>query len=49
MGAKGNYNELIKHGAMVRKSTKKSASSALKNPNSWILALHYGCSFGEQH
>ncbi|KAG5176208.1 nitrate high affinity transporter [Tribonema minus] len=43
---KGNYNELIKHNSMVRKSSKKSAESALKSPNSWILALHYGCSFG---
>ncbi|KAG5189752.1 nitrate high affinity transporter [Tribonema minus] len=43
---KGNYNELIKNHAMVRKSSKKSAESAVKSPNSWILALHYGCSFG---
>ena len=43
---KGQFKELVAHGSMVRKSSKKSASLGWKNLNSWICALHYACSFG---
>jgi NNP family nitrate/nitrite transporter-like MFS transporter len=43
---KGNFKDLINHGVMIRKSSKKSAELAYKNHNSWVLAVHYGCCFG---
>mmetsp|Transcript_15729 Transcript_15729/g.23421 ORF Transcript_15729/g.23421 Transcript_15729/m.23421 type:complete len:462 (+) Transcript_15729:70-1455(+) len=43
---KGDIKELVQHGAMVRKSSAKSASIAYKNYNSWVLFVHYACCFG---
>jgi MFS transporter, NNP family, nitrate/nitrite transporter len=33
-------------GAMVRKSSKKSAAMGYKNVNSWLLAAQYAASLG---
>jgi MFS transporter, NNP family, nitrate/nitrite transporter len=37
---------LFDTGAMVRKSSKKSAAMAYSNFNSWILAMQYAASLG---
>jgi len=43
---KGNYNELIRRGALTRKSSSKSLKQGASNRNTWLLAIHYACSFG---
>jgi MFS transporter, NNP family, nitrate/nitrite transporter len=45
---KGNFGELVKHGAMVRKSSKKSGALGAKNYNSWLLGMHYAATFGTE-
>jgi MFS transporter, NNP family, nitrate/nitrite transporter len=45
---KGNFNELVKHGAMVRKSSKKSGALGAKDYNSWLLAMNYAATFGTE-
>jgi MFS transporter, NNP family, nitrate/nitrite transporter len=45
---KGNFSELVKHGAMVRKSSKKSSITGAKNYNSWLLGMHYAACFGTE-
>jgi MFS transporter, NNP family, nitrate/nitrite transporter len=43
---KGNYNDLKKHGTMPEVSAYSSFRSGAVNFNTWILFLHYACSFG---
>ncbi|KAG5190448.1 nitrate high affinity transporter [Tribonema minus] len=43
---KGQYKELIAHGAMVRKSSAKAASQGYRDYNSWILTIHYAACLG---
>lgn len=43
---KGNYTDLKKHGQMPEVSAAASFRSGALNFNTWILAFHYGCSFG---
>src|SRR3569623_370442 len=43
---KGNYRDLKKHGTMPPVSAAASFRSGACNLNSWILFVHYGCSFG---
>jgi MFS transporter, NNP family, nitrate/nitrite transporter len=43
---KGNYADLKRHGTIVEISAAKSFRQGAMNINSWLLALHYSCSFG---
>ena len=43
---KGNYTDLKKHGQMPELSAAASFRSGALNFNTWIMFVHYGCSFG---
>lgn len=43
---KGNYKDLIRHGAMPQVSAAASFRQGAINFNTWILFIQYGCSFG---
>ncbi|KAL7556382.1 hypothetical protein ACA910_014124 [Epithemia clementina (nom. ined.)] len=43
---KGQYWERKKNGQMPQVSATKSLAAAARNPNCWILMIHYACSFG---
>jgi len=43
---KGNYSDLKKQGLMPEVSAAASFRSGALNINTWILFMHYGCSFG---
>eukprot|EP00560_Eucampia_antarctica_P004380 CAMPEP_0197840216 /NCGR_PEP_ID=MMETSP1437-20131217/45474_1 /TAXON_ID=49252 ORGANISM="Eucampia antarctica, Strain CCMP1452" /NCGR_SAMPLE_ID=MMETSP1437 /ASSEMBLY_ACC=CAM_ASM_001096 /LENGTH=541 /DNA_ID=CAMNT_0043449789 /DNA_START=56 /DNA_END=1683 /DNA_ORIENTATION=+ len=43
---KGNYKDLIKNGSMPQVSAGASFRQGAVNFNTWILFIHYGCSFG---
>jgi NNP family nitrate/nitrite transporter-like MFS transporter len=43
---KGNFSELKKQGNMPEVSAGASFRSGAVNLNSWVLFLHYACSFG---
>lgn len=43
---KGNYNELKRTGQFPSVTTTSSFFRAVRNPNAWILFVHYACCFG---
>jgi NNP family nitrate/nitrite transporter-like MFS transporter len=45
---KGNFSDLVKHGALVRKSSSKSTGAAASNYNTWLLGLVYAATFGTE-